>query len=119
MGARRHFELNDRVAVVGIVVGIAVAVASVALPFAYPDLLPAQYWRVVLWISIAGIINGVLYLFIDLSYGPRVAIRLFITGSALAIEVILISIFLPTFSTQWACSAIFSLCAVPLIWLST
>lgn len=56
----------DRVALVGIAIGCSMAIAALALPFAYPDLFSVNTWRLVLWLSLAILVASVGRLIYDI-----------------------------------------------------
>jgi hypothetical protein len=64
---------SDRLAIVGIAIGVAMAIAGVALPLAYPDLLTPAEWQTIVWVSISAAVGGVIFLLCDLFAGAKVA----------------------------------------------
>lgn len=67
---------GERVAIAGIVAGLAGTVAAMALPLAYPD-MPASVWRLIFWPSLVVMVVAIIFFLGDL-----IAIRLEQAGPA-------------------------------------
>jgi hypothetical protein len=63
----------DRVALAGVVIGLSGAVAALAFPLAYPDLVSVHTWRVVLGISLTILAVSVARLIYDIAREIRVS----------------------------------------------
>jgi hypothetical protein len=84
-----HFGIAERLAVLGIVLGLAGAIASVTVPLAYPDAFSPEALRQASWASLlvvgAGVLFGVCDLFVFYMVGvkgKKLAEALVILGTA-------------------------------------